>query len=391
MTPALSLLLACALGAEADLAVGVRGEAGYRRVDPAQSPADARAVDLAATPHLSLEVREGATTFDAVYRPRLALRDVGPDRRRDIMHEGDVRLRIEPGPVWRFETFATGSHGRTDLAARNRQDPSQATTVTTTAPLDLQSLTAGLTLRVAPGRRSEMDLAASWNVSGGADARSRASLPISRTGSAAGEYRWRATRLDRISFGAAAQATRLTATDSTGAWAGLLAGWIRNLTPRVEGSARAGAVGLYTSTRDPGSPGTNAVRRHVRPAAAVALTRTGDQTSATASLEGRLGATADRVTGHAVQSLTGSASLGWPAAPWLALRAGGTASTEWSEDGRIQREGASLGASFPMGRFVVLDLSTYASWQRATNPALPSFRELGVTLGLSLEAPPLRL
>ena len=88
MPAALPLLLASALGAGGSLDLGFRSEAGFRWVDPAPTAADAR--DLAPTfaPRAGLHLQDGGTTAELSYRPRLAVRDVGPDRRREAFHEG---------------------------------------------------------------------------------------------------------------------------------------------------------------------------------------------------------------------------------------------------------------------------------------------------------------
>ena len=120
MSPALAVLLAAALGANVRIETGIRTEARVRRLEPAPTPAEKDAVDLTANPHLNLGVTGGLGEFAASYSPRVTAADVGPDLRWEHLHEGDVRLKLAPGPIWSLEGFGSGGIGRTDLVTENR-------------------------------------------------------------------------------------------------------------------------------------------------------------------------------------------------------------------------------------------------------------------------------
>jgi hypothetical protein len=388
MIGAVPLLLASALGAGGSLDVGVRGEGTFRWDDPALTAGEARNLDATVAPHAGLRLYAGGASAELDYRPRLTLRDIGPDRRRETFHEGEVRLRLEPSAVFRLEAFGAGGVGQTDLVTLNRlAPPGQGTdTIPTTSTLDLRSLRAGATLRLAPDRRSEWILSATGSAGGGADAASRAFLPTERTASGDLQVSWSATRVDRLGLHLTAEGSRLPDLDGESAWSTALGTWRHRASRQVELSAGAGATGFYTSY--PGTPG-RVVSRAVRPAAELGLGATGGEHAAALSLGARLGASIDRVTGEASQSAEGTALLGWPATTWLALRLNGSGSVSWPRAGVIRRAGLEAGAAITVAPHLRLDLGGYGTWQRSANPIAPTLTEYGALLGVSISAPTL--
>jgi hypothetical protein len=391
MTPALSILLACALGAEARVETGIRAEGSARWTDPVADPADAHSIDLAAAPHLLLRLQDGMATAELAYRPRFTARDVGPDHRLEQLHDGALHLRLETDATWRVEAFVGGTVGRTDLVTLNRSatDVSQTTAVRTTGAVDIQGFRSGLSLRLEPARRDEILLSAGYTVGGGATRRARALLPIERAATASAEYGRRVTRLDRLSLRLSGTASRLPDQHSDAAWATAIAGWRRHLTAALEGWAGAGAVGFYSSVPDAGQPGTLDVRRAARPAGELGLAYTGGPERLSGGLEARLGAISDRYTGVVSQGAEGAATLSWPATATFEAHARGTGAAAWTPAGQVRRNGLEVGASYSFTPRVRLDVGAYGAWQRSTDPGLPTFKEYALLVGVGVDAPPL--
>ncbi len=181
-----ALVLACALGAEGRLEAGVSAEGRWRRdTDGVQDPPTA--TDLALAPHARFVLRGARAAMDAAYDPRLALTDVGPHVRREVMHDGRLRLSVEPSAVWSLAATATGGAGRTDLITESQRPTLPAGAVpdviATRQVLAVERAGLSLDLRTAPVRRAEILLSAGASVGGGADRAARAFLPTERSAS----------------------------------------------------------------------------------------------------------------------------------------------------------------------------------------------------------------
>jgi hypothetical protein len=391
MTPALSLVLACLLGAEVQLDAGVRTEVWKRWAEPNMDAGGTRTVDLTVSPHLALRVLGPAAELGLAYSPRLTVRELAGDQRFEQLHDGEGRLRLGRGAAWRVEALVGGAIGRTDLVTQNRLevDPTHTITVSTTSPVDLRSLRSGLNLRLSLGARNELTASATAATSSGANERSRASLPLEQDLGAALEYQWRATHLDQFGLRVAGQGTRLPDLDVDSAWSTALATWRHRTSQSLEVWGGGGFALFYSSSPDGAVPGARVVSRAGRPAAGLGLTKSGLAEGLTFNLEARLGASSDRITGVAAQQLDGVAGLRWAVDRTLAVRGSGTASVAWPPGGTTRRGGVELGASRAVGSHVTLELGATATWQRSQGIAAaePSFTLYGLFLALALAAP----
>lgn len=416
MSPALPLFLAVALGAEARVETGIRTEARYRRLDPAPTPAQRDAVDLSATPHLTLGVTGGLGSISATYAPRLTAADVGPDLRWEHMHEGELRLRLSPDPTWSLQGFAEGGTGKTDLITENRTAGAGTgvgtgtNTISTVSRVDLERERAGLALRLAPDRRLEVLLSGAAFQDGGTNRESRTVLPFARGAEAGAEVRWDATRLDQLGVRLAAAETRIGALRTDSAWASALATWRRRLDPQTLFRAGAGAVELRSRVpRAPPSTGRETQTR-TSPAGELGISRTardrqevvpgqdptGTQTTTrrpgldpTGQLVATLGASVDRLTGAAAPELDLLAELRWPLSASVATIGRGTGALTWPDSGRTRRGQLELGASLQLDPRALVEMGGYAAWQNSQDTNVPDLAEYGAFLRLALDAPPL--
>jgi hypothetical protein len=392
MIAAVPLLLAGTLGAGGSLDLGIRGEGVFRWVDPAPSADAARSTDATVTPRLGLRLFNGPASALLVYRPRLTVRDIGPNRQLERYHEGELRLRLEPSSVFRLEAYGEGSAGRTDLVTQGRlgqpQPGQPPETIPTTAILDVRNLRVGLSARIAPGRRGELLLNAYGAVDGGADAESRASLPVENVVGGSADWGYSSTRVDRLGLLLTGEGARVPDLHGESAWASLMGTWRHRTARDVELSSGLGAVVFYSSYPDAANlPDGKIVARNVKPAAMLGLSKAGGPHGLATLLGLRLGATNDRVTGRATQSLDGDATLTWPASTWLGLHARWSGSLSGDKLGNIRRGGVDAGATFIMTPHAHLDLGGYGTWQQSDIVTAPSVTEYGATLALTLTAP----
>jgi hypothetical protein len=405
MAPALPLLLALALGLDGRVETGIRTEVRGRRIDPAPTPSQGEAVDLSATPRLVLSLLGAGATLSASYAPRLTAADVGPDARFEYMHEGELRLRLDPDAVWHVEAFANGGLGRTDLVTENRTATGGPSTVSTLGTIDVGRLRTGLSLRVLPARRAEFLLSGAFSVDGGSDDASRAVYPVARSVESAGELRWSATRLDQVGLRLAGAGSRVSDRQVDAAGVCALATWRHHASPQVEIWGEAGAVALQSRAPvAPGSPDRRTLHQ-VRPAGELGLSRhapvvpvasdpsareaTAPAHLVTGELVADLGASVDRLTGMAEPELDVRAALRWPVARHLEVVGSGAGSLAWPETGQTRRGQLELWLSLALTPRASLDLGGYGAWQSSSDPSTPSFGEYGAFLSLTLDAPPL--
>jgi hypothetical protein len=392
MSTVLPLLLAGVLAAEGSLDLGVRTESSGRWTDPAPTPSEVHAIDQTASPHVALGVVSGPSSISAAYGLRLTVRDVGPDHRYEAMNTGEVRAALAPNTMWRLEAFAIGGLGRTDLVTvnRNARDASATTTVATTQPIDLRSLRSGLGVRLTPDTRNEWRASIGGSLSEGTDAPSRVALPLEREATADLGYGHGVTPRDWLTLGLSTYAGEVPAEGTTSGIATATTGWRHNATPTLVLRGSAGAVEFFTSVPGGSNAGGRVVSRHLRPAAELGLTSKGESEPVSVEIDGRLGASSDRLTGVASQDFQAAALLGWRASQAVGFRARATGAVAWPPTGTTRRGGVDLGATVAFLRRTSLEVSAYGAWQRSSDPNVPTFREYGFIVGLAIDAPTLR-
>jgi len=411
MGPALPLVLAVALGVDARIEAGIGAEA-HARVDPGASE-DTQSLDLTAVPHLALTLKGAGTTFSAAYALRLTGSDVGPNVQYETYQEGQLRLHVEPGTVWSLEGFASAGAGRTDLLTQARNPapgdgnngagtvgaggtgngtpitgaPRAPSTIPTTQAFDQEYTRAGLGLRVAPDRRSELVLSGAASTDGGTNAEARLLYPVAREEEAFAEYRWHATRRDELRLRASAFRQRIAAIGTTSAWASALGIWSHQIAPDLELRAAAGGVALDSRfpITDSVQPGGFQETHQLAPAGELGLTRNGGRSALTSELVGTFGGTVDRLTGLAWRQAVARANLKWPVALNTVVRAGVVGALSWPQTGWTRRGDMEMGLSYAFSSWALLDLGIYASWQSSTYPPVPDLSEYGAVLTLSFD------
>lgn len=393
MASAGALLLALALGAEAQLDAGVRLEAAARSAQPPPVPGEDEAIDLTAMPRLALQVTAGAAALSADYSPRFAVLAVGDDARSEQLHAGTLRLALARGPAFRLEAIADGAAGRSDLVTENRRTSGESVTtpVLSTQQIDLERWRGGLALSLAPSRRTALLLGGARSQDGGTNATSREVYPVARTWEGSAEVRWSATRLDRLGVLATGAQARIHSLRADSGWVSALATWRRRLAPRTETWAGAGAV-LLSSRVPEAEVGTpRRTRSSLEPAAQLGLGLTAvTPTDASGELSAALGASVDRQTGEATPRAEAAVTLRWPWTPVVAFTCRGSGALAWPETGRTRVGLLTAGLSFALHPRVRVDVGGYGSWQRSPDPALPPVDSYAATLTLSAEAPPAR-
>jgi hypothetical protein len=147
-------------------------------------------------------------------------------------------LRLDPGSSLRLrQRFGYGIMDFSALAASTSRTPLPDTTPVQPPPssrfVSIQESFTSLELDLEVSRRLNLHGFAGWNVSGGADATSRAEIPLSRGPRLRTSAEWAATRLDSLR-------AELAATDYTysngrrASIATVTGGWERRLAPDAE-------------------------------------------------------------------------------------------------------------------------------------------------------------
>ena len=452
MIGVLPLVLAVALGVDAEVDVGLGIEARTRRTDPPPAPTEGGGVDLTASPHLRLRLSGGADFLLLAYTPRFTDRDAGPNALYEYMHEGELRLHVAPSSTWNLEGFANGGMGRTDLVTETRIAGSggtgggtgtggsaTASTISVTQVLEVERLRAGLSLQLEPDRRDEYILSGSGSVDGGANTESAKAYPVQQLVDLSAEWRHSVTRRDQIGPRLSGEWGRVPRLRSSATIATGLLLWRHGTSRQTEVWGGAGAVALSSAADTP----VRSRQHEVRPAAELGFVRhlpppptdaeqapaaEGQATESTtmeastsvdnatsgataqggaaasqarapsrlrdytADMVAHLGASTNRNTGFAGPQLDANAGLSLPAGERLALTARGIGVMTWTERGRTRTGTLTLGAGYTIRTRIVLDGGAYGTWQQSTPGAAaagaPSFREVGVFLGLTLDAPP---
>jgi hypothetical protein len=411
---ALALLLS-ATGARLD--VGVATEGRTRSTDPRAVQGADVLTDVVVTPAVQGQLLFPLSSLSAAYAPRLAWTDLGGGttrpRRLDVLHEGRLRLQLDPNPIWSLGLSGSGAVGRTDLVALSRAQTGPVlppTTIPTTQPIPYYRLRAELALRYAPDRRTTWTLALGRGNDGGSTASARAALPTQQTATARLDVAWNATREDVLGLRLDATASRLpsndltapsgtVSTDQRSGFGAALATWRRQLAPTATLTTGAGAALLYTEALTPGATAADAPRhtphQQVRPAAEAGISLGPDRRGFTASADARLGATIDRLTGAVSQQVEGGLTGSWSPGERLTLTGRAATSLAWYDPALGTRGGRSRTGSMEVrGAYaftprVRMTLGSYANWQRPQPGTAVPFLEYGVFTGLALDAPPL--
>lgn len=393
-------LLGLALGAPGDvrLETGIRLDGHGRWFSPREGPADRR-LEASLVPHATLRLAGPDLRFSATYAPRLRAPDLSRPSDLAFLHAAEASATVRPEGAWRLTAAAQGERGSTDLITESRQVGTQIQTITTTRQLHYQAARVALDLQGRLDPRSTLSVTAGAFVEGAYGSDAGTTLATQRGLRAGAGLAWAATRLDRLSLRA----------DAVGAWldrgptSGVLtldAGWRRRLTRELDGWVNAGAAGSITDPRE------GPVEHRVYPAAELGLAHTpvaiapappaGGERQAPRPLPVyrmstqavvRLSLAIDRVTGAAEPQLQGSLSAAWPVTPRWGLAARASAAGVRQDAGTTRWARLETGGGWAVATRTRLGGGVYVSWQRASNPTLPSFTESGLFLSIGWDAP----
>lgn len=409
MTACTALVLAAALAAEGRLEAGVRLRAEGRDIDPPTATGESRTLDVSAAPRLSLGLTAGRGSLAATYAPTFTDVSVTGHARLDIVHTGELRLRLASDSTFEAEAFGTATAGRSELLRETTDaagsggggTDTPTSTVLTTQRVRREGVRSGLSLRLSPDRRTELRLMAAVSQDGGADVASRRTYPVVRAADASAEALTRVTRLDQVGLRGQGAMARLAALRTDSSWVSAMATWSHSLSPRLRVSSGAGVLELQSR-----SPATPPTRREsasaVHPAADLALTLApaplaqpgsasppGQQVarSATGELGASLSGTVDRQTGRASRQAQGRASLSLPLGSATTAFARGSGGQRWTETGTAREGRVDLGLSFRLASWAVVGVSGYGTWQRGASDPTQDLTIYGASLTLALEAP----
>lgn len=403
MSAAVALgLLGVVLGAPGELRIdtGISLDGRARSFSPRGGPVD-RTGEAVAVPHATLRLTEPDLRVTATYAPRLRAPDLLDRADVVVLHTAEVGVAVRPGGAWQLSGNVHGELGTTDLITESRQAGALLQTITTTSRLRYQAARALLDAQGRLDPRFTLSLTAGAFVEGGEGSAAELILPIQRGVQGGAGLAWTASRLDRLTL----RASAVNAWLDRGPTAGVLtvdATWRRRLHREWDAWAGAGAAGGYAEL-----PG-GSTRRRVYPAAELGFAHTPVAVSLTPPSEHerlaprpmpvyristeaalRLSPVVDRATGEVDPQLEGTLSASWPVTPRWGLGVRGGAATLSQDAGTTRRGRVEAGVAWAVAMRVKLGAGAYASWQRASTPALPSFTESGVFLSIGFEAPPI--
>lgn len=398
-TPVALLVASLALGAPGDLRLdaGLRLE-GRARTLSNEAGADDSPGDAVAVPRIAITQSGPDLRVGAAYAPRLRAPDLGTRADLVFLHVAELRAQLRQGPSWVLTAEARGERGTTDLLTLSRVADTELETITTTGRLRYRALRGNVGGEWRASPRTTLTTRAGAFVEGGEGALAEAARPLRRGVRGDAGWSFRASRLDDLGLRVSALGTRLDGGPSSSV-ATLEASWRRRLARALQAWAGAGATSAY---EDPEGPTSN---RELLPSAELGFAHTpppplpseSEDAPARESPEPRISSRAalrlspsiDRATGTVDQQLEGTARAEWPVRPRWALGAAATAAVVWQEPGDTRRGRLEARVGWSMTPRVRLGLGVYGSVQRPSDPALPSFTEVGALASIDLEAPPL--
>jgi hypothetical protein len=182
---------------------------------------------------IAVDVGEGAVRFHAGAAPQMLFADTGSGVVERAFVRARTAVELRGRDVWRVLLRQDGAYGSIDLrplAGLPPQAPGPPNVqIPPAAPLILlEESISSASLERALSLRTQFSGEAAWQISGGADAASRASLPLSRGPRVRAQLSFEATRLDGIDGALSAFDTRYSNGRRASA-AALTAAWRRML------------------------------------------------------------------------------------------------------------------------------------------------------------------
>ncbi|MCK8499734.1 exopolysaccharide export protein EpsX [Myxococcus fulvus] len=390
-------------GASVSYTASVRVDSRVRSNEDPAEDAPTLAADTDFTPILGLERREGNTSLQLDYAPRISLREVTARARTEIQHIGRFAAlwRPERGLSFRLsEELVLGSVNLLTLDALPSLDPDPIDPDGPIRPPQgggpLQPLPEADTVHFLSsatsltgetgwlGRRWQLSGTTGFTVSGGLDGPAREAVPLQYGPRLDVSLSHALSPLSAITTSAAATYARFS-TGANNTVVTLTESWTGRMTRRTGLEAGVGASIVHTVTAPGGVEPDPAPRTEVLPNLTLAV---GHRIpSRTADFDGRLGVRVspftDRLTARVYPRADLTATGTWALGP--RVRVGTTAGTAFAVGGATGDRLVSGGvtASWILNTWMSVDADTRGTWSRS--PELPAARfQWAAVLGLSL-------
>ncbi|MCP3103052.1 hypothetical protein LZ198_29650 [Myxococcus sp. K15C18031901] len=405
---ALTCLVLETSGAAVTYNVSVRVDSRVRSNEAVTEDAPTLAGDTDFTPILGLERRDGNTTLQLDYAPRISLRELTSQPRTEIQHIGRFAANWRPqrglsfrlgeelvlGHVNLLTTDPLPSLDPTDPTdpdgpLRPPQDGGPLQPLPQTDTVYFLSSATTLTAESGLlGRRWQLSGSAGFSVSGGLDGPARQAVPLQYGPRFDTSLSHALSSLSAITTSAAVTHARFS-TGANNTVVTLTESWTRRVSRRTSLEAGAGAsivrsLEAPAATPDPQAP-EDAPRTELLPNLTLAV---GHRVpSRTADFDGRLGLRVspftDRLTGRVYPRADLTATGTWALGPRVRLST--TAGTAFAVGGaagdRLVNGGVT--ASWILNDWMSVDADTRGTWSRS--PELPAARfQWAAALGLSL-------
>lgn len=356
--------------------LGVRTET-RSRVSRATALGTETALDVEVVPSVRLDVRGRTLAFSASYDPRLLATDLEEDGRVQVLHRAELAGTAYVTPVWRLRAAARGERGARELVQLVAPAAGGIDPVRTFSLLETEGGELALAAYGEPSPRWRLEASATGRIDGGADASSRALLPLQRTAIGTGALSWFATPRDALGVAGAASVAALEGGGRARIASGL-ATWRHALDRTWD--LRLGAGAAWSETDRAGQPG-DSTRSAVGEAALAGL---GDEGRLRGQLAIRFAPAVHRLTGDVDQRTEASLDLEGAITPRLGVggNAWGAFIPRAGED-RALLGGAAVRATWRVDRTLTLTGGLFGQLQRDPLVAPGVQRQLGSFVALA--------
>lgn len=380
MPAALGLLLGLALAADGlALEAGVAAEARSRSLSVDGAPW-LHTLELAVFPRAGLVAERGDLRLSATYAPRLVAADTFTSDQVDVLHEVRLAGRALPARWLELTAAGSGASGTTRLIQAARRPDATAELLATASSVTIAQLEASLAVIARADPRTAATAELAWSQGGGVDAADRILVPVERRLRLDAELRRRVTRLDALAAVAWAEDVRFAGGDLA-RFALLSLAWRRQVEAGLEawGSGGGGVSATEHAPRPAARRVTWAAEAGVQHTSAPGLAQ---------RLVLRASPAVDRLTGAVDRRAEAELGGDWVPAP--AWRVGGRAVATLLQ--RAAGDAHLLYLDVRLDRAVArratLGAGLYATRQETSDPALPSFLEVGAFLSAAWTSGP---
>lgn len=348
------------------------------------------ALEAELSPAAGVKMRSRRWEISAGYAPRFTRSLLGADARSTILHQarlaGTIHDRTRSLSV--LQSGGYGSMSFTSFAS----DPGAAVgpaalvaALPSTDVLDYAWSQTGLLGRLEVTRKWALGLSLDYSLSGGTDARSRASVPflIRLDGGISAEYA--ASRRNHV----VSKLDASRALFSSGPEDTLVRGTLswRHAWSLATVTTVAGGVGWATS----GASIDGDDRSVAYPIASAAVVHRPRSGLVDLKLSVQLSPLIDRLSGHVDERLDSAASVGWRPTRALTVQGelGVARSISWSVPGAVALVSQGLNISYRAGDSLLLDGGVRSAWTHVRDADAPAM-QWATFVGVTFTAPTLR-